>query len=164
MSKKKAYIGIDPGASGALCLLIPREKHIEFVDTKESIKISDWLNELSVAYDVMIILIEDVHSIHGTSAKSNFNFGRNLGKLEALMEVSEIGFDRILPRAWQSKCNIKVPQGITGNARKKLLKKNTATKCKELYPNADIYGPKGGLLDGKSDSLMIAHAAYLIYN
>ena len=161
---KKAYIGIDPGASGALCLLIPETKEIEFCSTKDPAEIYEWLVSIQKAYHAVIILLEDVHSIYGTSAKSNFNFGRNLGRVETLAEVSEIGFDRILPKAWQSKCNIKVPQGITGPARKKLLKKNTAQKCKELYPQAAIYGPKGGLLDGKSDSLMIAHAAYLIYN
>lgn len=165
MTKEIAYIGIDPGAQGSFCLLVPATKEIEFYSTNDKPSNAfNWLNLQGQEYNIRIIMIEDVHSIHGTSAKSNFNFGYNVGVVNALSSATGMGVDKIQPRAWQVKVGVKVPKGITGNARKKLLKKNTGHLCDQLYPLAEIRGPKGGLLDGRSDSLMIAHAAFLIYN
>ena len=37
------------------------------------------------------------------------------------------------------------------------LKVAVANKAEGFYPEAQLHGPLGGLLDGRSDALMIAH-------
>ena len=56
---------------------------------------------------------------------------------------------------WQKSIGVK--------AKGKAIKKDVADICSRLYPLVDIYGPRGGLQDGLSDALMIAHYNYLKY-
>lgn len=100
-------------------------------------------------------VIEDVHSIFGTSAKSNFNFGFNTGLITGIIQASGLPLAKVQPKAWQKAVGCK--------SSGKDLKKEVGKLAQDLYPYADITGPKGGLLDGKSDSLMIAHYATLTY-
>ena len=50
--------------------------------------------------------------------------------------------------------------GVT--AKGKDIKKQISEIALKLYPTANIYGKRGGLLDGRSDALMIAH--YGVHN
>jgi len=55
------------------------------------------------------------------------------------------------------KANEIIKLGKLNKARiKRYKKEKTALEVIRRYPNADIYGPRGGLHDGKSDALMIA--------
>ena len=159
MTKPIAYIGIDPGSLGQICLLSIDYNTIEFCPTNiNPIALTSWFNSMDERYDVRVIMIEEVHSIHGTSAKSNFTFGYNVGYINALAGATGLGIDKVTPKVWQKEIGVK--QALKGPARKKEI----AAICQRLYPKAVIHGPKGGLLDGKSDSLCIAHCAYLKYN
>jgi len=100
-------------------------------------------------------MIEDVHSIFGTSAKSNFNFGFNTGLITGIARSSGATVDLVTPKKWQKHIGVKTK----GNA----IKKEVAEICNRLYPHISVKGPRGGLLDGLSDSLMIAHYAYHLY-
>jgi hypothetical protein len=42
-------------------------------------------------------------------------------------------------------------------------KKFVASIALQLYPKAPLFGPKGGLLDGRADALMIAHYLSIKY-
>lgn len=156
-------IAIDPGAQGALCSLDTYYKHHTFQACPNLPKISignvnTWLS--CHARGAACIVIEDVHSMHNMSAKSNFQFGRNLGMIEALAYLHAMDVSYIQPKEWQKLCgiNFEYPKGATVSQKSKIRKETTATRCLELYPNAAIYGPKGGLKDGRTDALMIAHA------
>ena len=48
-------------------------------------------------------------------------------------------------------------------AKGKDIKKDVANICQRLYPTAEIYTPKGRLMDGRSDALMIAHYCMIHY-
>tara|TARA_B100000809_G_scaffold218828_1_gene225660 strand:+ start:198 stop:620 length:423 start_codon:yes stop_codon:yes gene_type:complete len=98
-----------------------------------------------------VIWIEDVHSMFGMSAKSNFTFGRNLGSIHAIAEINCFGrpSSTVAPKVWQNFI------GVT--AKGKAIKKQVAEIATKLYPTANIHGKRGGLLDGRSDALMIAH-------
>jgi len=157
LNKPIAYIGIDPGASGAICILVPETKYTEFVPTTDKpMDIIKWLLDISNTYDPRIIMIENVHAIQGTSAGSNFKFGYNTGVVNALAEASGIGVDKITPKMWQKTIGVK--------AKGKAIKKEVASIAERLYPQAEIRGARGGVLDGRSDALMIAHVTYLKYN
>lgn len=143
------YISCDPGVKGALCAMT-EEGQIAFQDYTEDIPIlANWLEGLKDQYTIKMCIIEDVHSIFGTSAKSNFNFGKNVGILHGLIRGLKLPLDLVQPKKWQKDIGCK--------AKGKDLKKEVASICRRLYPECDIYGPKGGLLDGRADALAIAH-------
>lgn len=92
------------------------------------------------------------------NAGSNFNFGRNVGIITTCLELFDREIKLIQPKQWQKLVGIHYPKKCPSAERKKI----TADKCMELYPEAPIWGPRGGLKDGRADALMIAHAASLI--
>ena len=96
------------------------------------------------------IWVEDIHSMHGMSAKSNFSFGKNLGIVTTIAELM-IGHlpKTVTPKIWQKYI------GVT--AKGKAVKKQVAKIAQYLYPQAELHGKRGGLLDGRSDALMIAY-------
>ena len=150
MGKLKAYIGCDPGAKGSICLLVPDNKTVEFCDTNiPPIQIIEWLEDVFLKYDIQMIMIEEVHSIFGTSAKSNFNFGFNVGLLHGIFRVTPVGLDLVKPKEWQKYIGVK--------AKGKDIKKDVASICQRLYPTVSIHTERGRLLDGRSDALMIAY-------
>lgn len=158
MAKHQAFIGIDPGAKGAFCALVPATGEAVFCKTTDNpAKILDWLKQVNTECRLRCIMVEEVHSIFGVSAKANFSFGRNLGKVETIALTSGAMVDMIQPKKWQKLVGVK--QATKGKA----IKKEVADICGRLYPNISIHGPKGGLDDGKSDALMIAHTCYLTH-
>ena len=156
-------LGVDPGAQGALCLLDTFDGSCEYFSTPKT----KWLTAttralhqwLAISESIAYIAIEDVHSMGGMSAKSNFQFGRNLGFLEAIMHLSCNIIEYVQPKIWQEAVGIKFPRGLKPKEKKIF----TSKRVLELYPEASIYGPKGGLLDGRADALMIAHYLELKY-
>lgn len=142
--------GIDPGTKGALCILDSDNPVCAlFLDIMKhsTYEIGKWL----YTQQVDSIWIEDVHSLFGMSAKSNFGFGRNLGTITAIAEMASKGenINTVTPKIWQKYV------GVTSKGKD--IKKNVAQLALDLYPNAIIHGKKGGLLDGRSDALLIAH-------
>lgn len=158
-----SYIGVDPGTQGALCHLDAVDGSTEFFDTPNDKKgitplaVALWLRQQRPT--VRVIGLEDVHSIFGANAKSNFQFGRNVGLIEAVLKCSGMDITWAQPKAWQKGCGITFvyPEGSTPAQRLRIRKQTVAERCLDLYPEAQIHGPKGGLKDGRADALMIAH-------
>lgn len=95
--------------------------------------------------------LENVHSLFGMSAKSNFGFGRNFGIAFAIAKVgtSDGSIQQVTPKIWQKYVGVTV--------KGKAIKQEVANIAQTIYPSVVIHGPQGGLLDGRSDALMIAH-------
>lgn len=153
--KEDVVIGIDPGLSGAICALLINQNKVTFKSTAEDpLILFNWFEQMKSTYNLRCITIEDVHSLLGMSAKSNFSFGRNVERVNLLAQLSKVRVELVTPKVWQKFVGIK--------QKGPAIKKEVAEIAARLYPNAPLYGPKGGLLDGRSDSLMIAH--YAAYN
>lgn len=151
------FVGIDPGAKGSLCSLDIDTKSITFLATSESPHlICEWLYERE---PIRIIGIEEVHSIYGTSAASNFKFGYNVGLLHGIVGATRIGMDTVQPKIWQKQTGVLFRKNMSQADKKKTV----AAKALQLYPDAELHGPKGGLLDGRADALMIAHFLTIKY-
>jgi len=144
--------GIDPGANGAICVLDSQDSaHIALLDLKKhsNTDIYNWLHS-QLRFRGSKIWIEDIHSMHGMSAKSNFSFGKNLGIVTTIAELLKgIPPKTVTPKVWQKYV------GVT--AKGKAIKKQVAKIAQYLYPQAELHGKRGGLLDGRSDALMIAY-------
>ncbi len=170
MSKSIAYLGVDPGTKGAMCLLIKHHDNkfgIHFMDNKSDNKtIFAWLCAADSELYVRMALLEDVHSLFGMSAKSNFGFGREAGRASTLLSIHSFGLDLVTPKIWQKEVGVKLPVKKKGAKKvnsNPLIKKEVERLCNLLYPDCSIYGSKGGLNDGRSDALMISHYCMLRY-
>ena len=145
--------GIDPGANGAIAVLDSENPDsVELLDLKKNtiFEVFDWMEGEISSFSPGEIWVEDIHSMYGMSAKSNFGFGRNLGTILAITELLKgIPPKTVTPKVWQKYI------GVT--AKGKAIKKQVAKIAQGLYPTAELHGKRGGLLDGRSDALMIAH-------
>ena len=144
--------GIDPGATGAICVLDSHDPaHVALLDLKKhsNTDIYNWLHS-QLRFRGSEIWVEDIHSMHGMSAKSNFSFGKNLGIVTTIAELMVGHLPKtVTPKIWQKYV------GVT--AKGKAIKKQVAKIAQYLYPQAELHGKRGGLLDGRSDALMIAY-------
>ena len=144
--------GIDPGATGAICVLDSHDPaHVALLDLKKhsNTDIYNWLHS-QLRFRGSEIWVEDIHSMHGMSARSNFSFGKNLGIVTTIAELM-IGHlpKTVTPKIWQKYI------GVT--AKGKAIKKQVAKIAQHIFPQAELHGKRGGLLDGRSDALMIAY-------
>ena len=152
-----AVLGIDPGKTGAICLLVPKLKKIAFMsNSAKPIDIIYFLGQAQKECIIHIAMIEKVHAIQGTSAGSNFSFGFNTGLITGLVQATGLSLDQVTPKTWQKYV------GVT--TKGKAIKKEVGSICDRLFPLSDIRGPRGGLLDGRSDALCIATYAANKYN
>lgn len=142
--------GIDVGKSGALCLL--DDKNIHFVDFKTK-GIKGYIDILKSTKNIKLVTVELVHSMPKQGVKSMFSFGENYGLIQGVLQALDIPFILVKPQTWQKALNIP----------SKSDKKKIASIISNVYPKAQLYGLKGGLLDGRSDALCLVHYAKLYY-
>lgn len=99
----KIYIGIDIGADGAIAIL-----EGEWLSYRKFPKTEDRPDIAAFASIMMQysstdchIVIEDLKSIFGASASSNFSFGWINGATEAVLMTMMMSYSKILPKKWQ---------------------------------------------------------------
>lgn len=143
--------GIDPGKYGAMCVLDSKDPaYIQTfdLDKHSPFEIAKWLHK----QHINIVCIEDVHSIFGASAKSNFNFGKNVGLVHAIASIITKGKETLMvtPKVWQKAVGVTVKGS-------KFIKVQVAELAQAQYPAVNLKGLKGALKDGRSDAIMIAH-------
>lgn len=168
------FIGIDPGTQGAICLLNSQTNISTIMETPSSKNLgptvrslNTWFKEIRLfcGTEGVKIAVEDVHSLHGMSAKSNFQFGRNLAFVEMLAHLFYEEVEYITPKVWQKECGIVFDYShmlLPTSSQKSTYRKNIiANTAVDLYPTAMLWGPMGGLKDGRADALMIAHCLSL---
>lgn len=149
-------LGIDPGLSGTLALL-DDGKLIELIDIEAS---DSRINAAQMAcllqrWKPDFAVCEVVTARPGQGVTSMFTFGHGLGTITAVLATLGIPYLLIRPQAWQSYFGIKA-----ASKDKAEHKREIADRAESLYPKAPLYGPKGGLKDGRSDALLLAHYAH----
>jgi hypothetical protein len=165
----KYSIGIDPGASGAIVviddknnvLIKPTPKTGKEIDVHQ---LASFLKEFT---ENSYCVIEDVHSIFGVGAKSNFQFGRALGLVEGIISTLGIPYSKITPKKWQARMweGIKPIEINTGKLTKEgNIKYKTDTKktsliaAKRIFPNVNFVPTERSKKDhdGSIDAALIA--------
>lgn len=150
----KIYIGIDVGKKGALSAIDTDGNIIKSFEYKDDIQsMIQEIQELTFEYSITMCIIEKVHSMPNQGAPSTFTFGENFGMWQGIMYAFGIPFDLVRPQQWMK------DTGVPPKSDKKAI----AQCAQRLFPKADLYTPRGRLLDGVSDSLMMAHYARLKY-
>lgn len=133
----KVYIAIDPGILGFVSIInadgefikaFPLLKNNKCVDVVE---ISQTLLDLSIYEGRCHVILEDVHSIFGSSAKSNFNFGWILGTIEGTLSTLGLPYTKVAPKTWQKVMH----QGIPKKDDKKTM---SFMACHRLFPTVNL--------------------------
>ena len=154
----RVVLGCDPGSSSYISMIDIDTKDVRFIanDTAPYILYSE-LQEVKEKFDLLGVGLEDVHAIYGTSSGSNFKFGYNFGIVSALISTLGVSVYAVKPKEWQKFIGVIKSNAKTPAIRKNHIKKQVGVICNRLYPKANIYGVKGGLIHDKSDACMIAH-------
>lgn len=162
-SPSRAYLGIDPGASGALALLhenslviydMPltfekrRGKVVTEIDTRALRVLARNFGRIGCEGDYLVTpVLEQVGGLPRQGAASAFQFGRTYGQIEMACNcfLSEIMY--AAPTKWK--------------ADARLIGKDKAASCAlaaELWPEhaAQFFGPRGGLKDGRAEAALLA--------
>lgn len=166
-------IGIDPGLSGAIGYLSNEMKMVvdmpvlkiegkrtksrktgKVTVKKKNIYDITRIKELLAEYkktaldmnDKIEVWIEKSQPMPDQGGVSNFNYGFGFGVLQAVTTCCEIPFQLIHPVTWKKK--IMFGQGKEKDA--------SVYKAQQLFPELQFRGPRGGLLDGRAEAMLIA--------
>jgi hypothetical protein len=99
----RAFIGIDPGKKGGIAVIHPSGS----VEARQLPKIGLDIDVTSLAKLMKSLplesfaVIEAVHSISGSSAKSNFEFGESFGILKMGLSMTVTPHKLVTPKVWQ---------------------------------------------------------------
>ena len=143
-------IGVDPGIKGGIALIEPTPPHTSLHP------ITAFGTVLDLFADPIntTIYIEDQSAVSGQGGIkiTLVEFGKLIGIAEGKGYKTKI----VTPRSWYK--YLEIPAGMDRKKRKQL----TADRMATIYPSMKtaFYGPRGGLLDGMSDALAIAHYGY----
>lgn len=133
----KVYIAIDPGKFGYVSIInkdgkfikaFPLLKNNKAVDV---VDISQNLFDLSIYEGNCHVILEDVHSIFGSSAGANFNFGWIVGVIEGTLSTLGLSYTKVAPKTWQKVMH----QGIAKNENKKIM---SLMACHKIFPTVDL--------------------------
>jgi len=164
----KCFLGIDPGKTGFITELTvcdngktEFEFHpIPLIGTEvDVIQLADIFYSLTFSDHCVI---EDVHAIFGSSAKSTFEFGRILGMLEAFLASNKIPVTKVQPKIWQKEMWQGIPlqtmPSKTGKTSKTDTKKMSLLAVKRLYPSIDLRRTSRAKVNdhNKIDSILMA--------
>lgn len=140
--RDKAYIGIDPGKSGAMALIAPGIQ--EIFDWTDGPTMANYLMFWKSVYNVKMTAVEKVHAMPKQGVVSTFNFGANYGWWIGALDAFSLRFIEVSPRDWQ--------KGIVPR-KKTPSDKPSLEVARRLFPDAELHLKKH---HGRADALLIA--------
>lgn len=144
----KCYMAIDPGSKGFIVTQCNGEFSFYSIEDNDLYQLSEIMAKMRNTYSNLVCVIEDVHSIYGSSAKATFNFGFNKGYLIGLLAANKIPYVLVQPKTWQK--DIWVNSDMIVNYKKVKIKDKEITKkevdtkntsinaAKRLFPHIDF--------------------------
>lgn len=155
------YIGIDPGKSGGIAVLNDEGNLTLFPIPKIGTLVDLKAIDLFIGMHTVgehICLLEDVHSLPGMSAKSNFVFGENKGQWQGMLTSNHVSYQEVTPKAWQKVAWQGVPVMKKPN-KKTDTKAMSLTAAKRLFPNESFLATERSSVphDGLVDAALMAY-------
>ena len=162
----RLFVGIDPGFTGAIGFIAERElcndifvwdfmvsgagrkRQFDLENLNRQIHgIQGWGTD-----DDVIVGLENPTTRPGEGAEPCKRFGEGIGFLKGMMTAHQVPYTCVPPNLWKGRL------GLPGKTHRN-ANKSGAQLLITHYPNAEnlIYGPRGGILDGRLDALLIAH-------
>lgn len=150
------FVGIDPGLEGAVAWIDGERKTIEVRDCPlESKGVYDYMAMRDLLSNIvsvrMVVTMEKVGAMPTDARRAAFTFGIGYGAWLALVNgVLRVRPNLVTPRSWK----YSMLAGVANN------KKMEAKVCEQIFKGYQIsrmlYGPMGGLRDGRVDALLLA--------
>lgn len=152
------FVGIDPGKHGAVALMDEQRRGIELHacplgpdgDYDRAAMLGLLRHIFAADSQQPAITLELVHSMPHDGVVQAFDFGRGYGYWQ--MACTAVGVEPMLvrPEEWKREMLAGLPSG----------KRSSVEQAIRLFPDASIrnqlYGPRGGLVDGKAEALLLA--------
>ena len=153
------YIGIDPGASGAIAVIYDdvinfydlSKSHADNVDHLKAILFSG-----KVERSALFAVIEKVNAMPKQGVASSFNFGVTFGALQGALYALNIPFTLVTPQKWKARVFDSSPRGQV-KADQKTAARDLARR---LYPQASDRLARVKDSD-RAEALLMAHYAML---
>lgn len=139
-----AFLGIDPGASGAVALLTHDGAMVESWPG-DSVAAADLLRGWATQCQIKLAALERVSSRPGQGVASTFSFGTNFGCWQGILAALSIPYSMPTPQQWQ--------RGLIVNSDGPDPKARALAVARRLYPTVDLHR-KGD--HGKADALLLA--------
>jgi len=159
-------IGIDPGLNGAVSV-INDAGNIEILDAPvielskgKGIKreyLDSSMASILKSFDPKHthIFLEKIHSMPGQGVTSMFSMGVGYGLWRGIVAAYELPLTLVTPQEWKKTM-------MKGMGKEKAA---SCYRAQQLYPDISelLFGPRGGPIDGRGDSLLIAAYGRLQY-
>lgn len=143
--KLRAWIGVDPGKSGAYAIL--RESGtVDVYDWTDARAFSDTVAEWRDNLNIYGAVVESVHSKPKQGVSSSFNFGMVYGIAQGVIVAHGIPLYFVTPQKWQKAMFSKQDGADT--------KTQSLAVARRLFPKADIRLKKH---HGRSDAVLLAY-------
>lgn len=152
----KLVIGIDIGARGGIAAIC--EDQIEYSLLGS---VSTWIKFIKgFKKKPELVVIEDLHSIFGASAKSNFQFGVNNGIIIGALEAMDYKYTKVAPKKWQKA--IWQDDDHIHYGEKLDTKATSLNAALRLYPNEKFFMSSRSSVphDGIVDAVLLATYGY----
>jgi crossover junction endodeoxyribonuclease RuvC len=141
------YIGIDPGAKGALAII--GDNGTTTTTVFDEVKYCDILGAPWYSSENTICCLEHVGAMPGQGVTSMFSFGENFGFIQGLLKANGIPYELVRPQKWKKEFSI-------------TKDKNTSIEvCKRLFPKVSLLPTERCKKDhdGMAEALLMAEYA-----
>lgn len=148
-------VGIDPGVSGAIAVVIDRSVSVTDMPTvevrgKRLVDAHGLAAELFRLGEIMApiehVVVEHVQGVQGAGATSSFAFGRGFGIIEGVLAGLGLPYTLVRPQVWTRDLGVSRDKGEHRRA------------AMRLYPQASIRRLFSRAKDdGRADAALIAH-------
>lgn len=156
-SNTQYVLGIDPGATGAACLLRQTSDGPEWVSVLpfkdvDDLRLIDWFATIAEPGARVEVLIERTQAYPNNSPHSNYTLGYETGLVLGVCRAIFRGVRFIHPKKWQG-----AYFPAEGAATYAQRKSRNHKKAQALYPTQKILKPV-------ADAVLIAHYAAVLEN
>jgi crossover junction endodeoxyribonuclease RuvC len=129
------YIGIDPGASGAIAFMGDSGEVWTVTHSETPHDQSEALRDALKGFKEVFCIIERVWAMPGQGVTSMFNFGKSFGISLGLLTAHQIPYEMVTPQKWQAAFNLPTKKVAGSTTNKKNVHKERA---QELFPSLTI--------------------------
>lgn len=162
----KIFCGVDVGANGGVAVIkgdelilhtIPKIGTVVDYASLSNIFWNIAMEHGGTCSDDVYVCIEDVHSIFGSSAKSNFSFGFIKGIKVGIVSSLPYKYEMVQPKVWQKEIWTHSDMVKKANGRND-TKKTSLLVAKRLFPEETFLATARCSVphDGLFDSALIA--------
>ena len=142
--KPKAWVGIDPGKTGAMAIIYESGEVVEDWPGSAA-EAAEIMREWRLTYAVQLVALERVHAMPKQGVSSTFSFGENFGIWQGIIATLAIPHLQPTPQEWQ--------KGIVRKSDGKDAKERSLAAARRLFPDAELSRKKD---NGRADALLMA--------